>query len=432
MRKSVDVQLKTMNSKFWLGAIFILGFTLRLLSSTIGYHGDLNNNISWGEVANEKGLNGFYSSSNSDDWEFSAPNQPPLTILTLASVIALERKISDLIWYLNDRVVLFPSGLVWFWESWGEILMVKLPSILADFGIGYLIYKYFKNLKKEALGIKLFALWIFNPVVWYNSAVWGQTDGLVNLLALVAVICLIKKKLPEFSIFITLSMLFKGSLGIFMPVLFFYALLQRYRLIEWIKSIIYSLITIVLISIWFHPQIDLFKWLFDLYTKRFIPGEIGFLTANAFNVWWLVDSGKVYDSTLYFGLPARNLGILVTLLGNLGMMYWLYKKHNEKRFFASLVLVSLLSFLFMTRIHERYLYPFFPISTLLLGITPSYWRIYALFSLIHLLNLYNLFWVPPFPFLEQALTMSAFINSLALINIVLFLLTLRHLRHSNI
>lgn len=419
-----------LNTKFWLSAIFLLGFTLRLLTSAIGYHGDLNNNISWGKVANEKGLNGFYDGYY--DWEYSAPNQPPLTIFVLSGALLIEQKITDLIWYLNNNFSIFPSPLVWFWESWGEILMIKLPSILADFGIGYLIYKYFNNLKKEALGIKLFALWIFNPVVWYNSAVWGQTDGLVNLLGLVAVICLIKKKLPVFSIFITLSMLFKGSLGIFMPVLFFYALLQRYRLIEWIKSIVYSLLTIVLISIWFHPQIDLFKWLFDLYTQRFIPGEIGFLTANAFNVWWLVDSGKVYDSTLYFGLSARNLGILVTLLGNFGVMYWLSKKPNEKRFFASLVLVSLLSFLFMTRIHERYLYTFFPISTLLLGITPSYWRIYALFSLIHLINLYNLFWVPPFPFLEQVLTISAFINSLALINIVLFLSTLRHLRHSNI
>lgn len=432
------------NSKYWIATIFILGFILRLITSTIGYHGDLNNNISWGKVAYEKGLNGFYDgykvpdtrspygSSNSDDWEYSAPNQPPLTIIVLAGMIFLEEKVSTLIWNLNDKISIFPSALVWYWESWGTILMVKLPSILADIGIGYIIYGYFRSQKKDELGIKLAAIWTFNPVIWYNSAVWGQTDSLVNILGLLSITFLIKKNLPVFAIFFALSFLFKGSLGIFIPLLFFYALFQKYRLNEWVKSIAYCLITITLISVWFYPQLDLFQWLYSLYTTRILPGEIGYLTANAFNFWWLIDPGKIYDSTVYFIFPARIWGFITTLIINGCVIYWFSRKPNDKRLFAALILVSLASFMFLTRIHERYLYPLFPIATLFLGLSRGFLSIYLFFSLVHLFNLYNMYWVPGIPFFENLLSLNWFTNTLAVVSLFLFVLTLRHLKRANI
>ena len=58
--------------------VFSVAFILRIYMIFVGYHGDLNNNISWGLLSFERGLKGFYESSI---WPFSAPNQPPLTIL---------------------------------------------------------------------------------------------------------------------------------------------------------------------------------------------------------------------------------------------------------------------------------------------------------------------------------------------------------------
>lgn len=424
------------NIKFWLVSIFLLGLILRLGVSLVGYHGDLNNNISWGTIAYEKGLNGFYEgsglatkSNGEKDWPYSAPNQPPLTILTFALCRFVWQHLRDFIWYMNWQLLIFPSRLVWFWDDYGMTLLVKLPSIFADLGIAYLIYRYFKNQKT---GLILSAVWLFNPVIWYNSSVWGQTDSVVNLLGLLAILFLLKKKLPVFAVLFTLSMLFKGSLSTFVPVLFFYALWQKYSVKDWFKAILAGLITVLMVSVWFHTAGDLIIWLIDLYMKRILPGEIGFLTANAYNFWWLVDPGKIYDSTLYFGLSARLIGFVIVLAVNAGVIFWLGKKPDHKRLLLSLLIVSLVSFLFMTRIHERYLYPYFPVSTLALGFLPGYWPVYGLFSLIHLINLYNLFWVPGIGPLRNFLMLSWPGYVFSAVNLILFLLSLRQIRRVNI
>ncbi len=380
--------------------VFILAFILRIGLVGIAHHGDLNNNISWGNLAFERGLVNYYEG---EDWPYSAPNQPPLYILLFTAVRAVS-------WF-------FDVNMEW---------LVKIPGILADLGIGYLIYKITKRWW-------LAAVWLFNPVSWYNSSVWGQTDAIVNLLGLAAVLALLDKRLLSFSVLMTLSFLFKGSLLIFVPVLLFVAIRQKHTLSTWLKAGISSLLAVVTTSLWFHPQTNFFVWLFNLYQERILPGEIGYLTANAFNFWWLVDPGKTLDSTVYFGLPARVWGFVVVGIGLVGIIYWLSRKKVEsKRLFLSLAIASLLTFLFLTRIHERYLYPFFPYATILLTIAPAMVLPYIILSLTHLLNLYHLFWAPSIPVLESLYTYSWFPMTLSIINLGIFVYLLRQLKTSKV
>ena len=410
--------------------IFFAAFVLRAGLVFSAYHGDLNNNISWATLAEERGFKDFYEGEN---WQYSAPNQPPLTILTFAFIRKIWIFVENTSWWLNNNLKLFPSAFIWFWEQRGMILLIKLPGILADLVIGGLTFSYFKKrIKVENKALLLASVWLFNPIVWYNSSIWGQTDSIVNLFGLVAIFALIKKYLPKFLIFMTLSLLFKGSLAIFLPVLLFVAVKQGYSIKTWIKGILYSLFTVLLISIWFHPDPDLFFWLIRLYSDRILPGEIGFLTANAFNIWWFVDPGRVPDSILYFGLTARTWGFMAIFLVIIMLIQWLNYKINDKKLFFSFAILALASFLFMTRIHERYLYPFFPPATILLGFLPSFWIPYVVLTIIHLLNLYHLFWAPNLPALIDLFSRSIFPNILALINIATFFYLLRHLRKANI
>ncbi len=410
--------------KFALLFIFLTAFVLRLSVIVLAHHGDLNNNISWGTVAYEHGLNGLYEGkglplreNGEVQWPYSAPNQPPLTILFFAFLRLVWQHLRDFFWYMNWELQLFPSRLVWFWDEKGMDVLVKLPSIIADLGIGVLIYRYFEKKKKLKIALLLTTLWLFNPLVWYNSTIWGQTDSVVNLLGLIAILALTNKDLVKFAVFFSLSFLFKGSLGIFIPVLLFVAVAQRHPVKVWIKTIAYSLITAVLVSLWFHPNPDFFLWLFNLYTQRILPGEIGYLSANSFNFWWLVDSGKVLDNTYYFGLTARVWGIIITISGMGLIIKWLSKDTTDKRIFISLSLSSFLAFLFMTRIHERYLYPFFPLASIILGFIPTFWPIYLVLSITHLLNLYNLFWAPSIPFFEELLKNESIPKIISFINI---------------
>lgn len=395
--------------------IAITAFIFRLSLLFIGYHGDLNNQISWGKLITERGTVNFYEGN---EWPYSAPNQPPLTILLLGLMSLLWNVINVISWSLNNTLTIFPSGFIWFWEGRGIIFIMKLPSILADLGIGWLIYTFFKEKKEFKKAIVLASVWLFNPIVWYNSSVWGQTDSIVNLLGLLSVLSLLKKRLAWSTFWFTLSLLFKGSLSYFAPIFLAVSVYQKYSLKEWFISFVTAVLPITFVSLLFHPSIDFPLWLYNLYTNRFIPGEIGYLTANALNFWWLVDSGKTYDSILFFGMPARFWGFLLPFAVIALNLWNLRKGVTDKKLFFALALTALTIFLFMTRIHERYLYPFFPYATLLLGYVPLVWLVYIPLSIIHLLNLYNLFWVPSIPVLESLLKNGQVTNILSLTSLL--------------
>jgi len=402
-------------------SIFLVALLLRLSLIFVAYHGDLNNNISWGQLAAERGLAGFYEGL---DWSYSAPNQPPLTILMFAATSVIWQAVENASWWLNNNFPIFPSPFIWFWESWGMTLLVKLPSILADLGIGWLIYKYLLK-KKKKLAILITTIWLFNPIIWYNSSIWGQTDSIVNLLGLISVFALLRKNIYIFIVFFVLSLLFKGSLAIFAPILIFVALKQRHTVTKWLNSAFLAFATVLLTSVWFYPHVDFFFWLQKLYLERIFPGEIGYLTANAFNFWWLVDSGKTLDSITYLGLSARVWGF-AGIIGSMGAIgYWLRKKFSDKRIFLSFIFLSLAVFLFMTRIHERYLYPFFPYATILLSFIPGVAIPYIVLSITHLLNLYHLFWAPSFAPLEALYGLPWFAQTISIINIIVFFYLLR-------
>ncbi|MEK7526379.1 MAG: hypothetical protein AAB546_02780 [Patescibacteria group bacterium] len=409
--------------------IFAGAFILRFILIPSAYHGDLNNNISWGNEAVKNGLSGFYER---ESWNFSAPNQPPLYILLFATTSFIYQTILDFSWNINSKLAMFPSSFIWFWEAKGMIYLVKLPSILADLGIGLVIYKFFKQRKNEKLALGLSTLWLFNPITWYNSAVWGQTDALVNLFGLVSILSVLNGKLEKGIIFFVISILFKGSLALFAPLLLVISLCKKYKFVTLVKAAVCGFIVFVGSAMWFHINIDLPIWMINLYLNKFFPGEIGYLTANAFNFWWLVDSGKTLDNGVYFGLTARVWGLTAVTVSIVSLGIWISKKFDEKRVLLSFSILSLVTFLFMTRIHERYLYPFFPLATLLVGLIPGFWIVYFVFSITHLANLYHLFWIPTSVVLEGLYVEPLFACVIAVINIAAFIFVLRHLRSGRI
>ncbi len=398
--------------------IFIILFValiFRLSIMFVAYHGDLNNNISWGNAALDRGFVDFYEGK---EWQYSAPNQPPLTILMFTFTSWVWSVVENTIWYLNNTISIFPSTFIWFWETKGMTMLVKLPSIFADLVIGYLIYRYFEK-EKGIYKYTLPIIWLINPISWYNSAIWGQTDSIVNVLGLASVLFLFRRSLVGFSVMFTLSLLFKGSLALLLPLLLYVVLKQKYSRSDWVKAFVSSLVTVVLISVWFHPKVDLLIWLVNLYQVRIFPGEIGYLSANAFNLWWLVDSGKTLDSVVYFGLPARTWGFVITLGSMVAVMYWMKSNLKPKTVFLSISLLAIIIFLFMTRIHERYLYPFFPYATFLIRFIPSSLYPYIVLSFIHILNLYHLFWAPSFAPLEGLYLNPQFAQALSLVSILM-------------
>ncbi|MDO8340401.1 MAG: hypothetical protein Q7T59_00325 [Candidatus Woesebacteria bacterium] len=377
---------KLIKSKiFWI--LFVV-FCFRLILSFLIWHPDLNNHIDWGIRFWQYGPAKFYTENV---WNFTWPNQPPGTIYMFAGIRKLFEFIFGIFWIINTKIPAFPSIVISFFETNLYPALLKLPAILADFGVAYLIYKW-TNKKWASL------IFLINPVIWYNSSVWGQYDSVINFFALLAFYLLNKKKLLFAIIAFILSIYIKASLLIFAPIFLIIAIRQKYSFKKYILSLVLSLIVVALVTLPF-SQGEPFSWLYYLYKDKVFVDQLHVVTANAFNLWGTIfgvkDSAiEIKDFLPFFGFTYQIWGYILFTISYTPLLFKVYKNNDLKVVAWTLALTAFASFVLLTNMHERYLYPLFPYLTILLttGVVVN-WE-YWLITIISLLGMYN-FWFTP-------------------------------------
>ncbi|MEK7101384.1 MAG: hypothetical protein AAB860_00395, partial [Patescibacteria group bacterium] len=229
------------------------------------------NNLDWGRGAALYGLARFYDLPK-EVWPHSRPNQPAGSILLHLASYQFNNFASLLINWLNISLPVFPSKLVWWWEQSGELIAVKLPSILADFAIAAALVLL---TKKGWIGW----LYLLNPALWYNSGFWGQTDSVVAAFAIWSLVWLSKSRLLLSTIFLGLSLVTKAS---WLPLVPLYSIYYVRKFASQLSTLILVPLTILAVFFPFHPRLDLPIWLWQLFTQRLLPGESGFASVSAF------------------------------------------------------------------------------------------------------------------------------------------------------
>lgn len=380
--------------------IILVGFLLRAILAFVAWHPDLNNHIDWGIRFWQYGPAEFYKANV---WNFTWPNQPPGTIYIFAFIRKLYELIFSLFWFLNINIPLFPSNIMLFFEERLYPALLKLPSMLADLGIAYLIYKFFLERKKEALGLFASLLFLFNPVTWYNSSVWGQTDSIINFFALLAFILLFKNRFILATLSLAISFYIKASLLIFLPV-FLLILFKKQSFVGSVKSLGIAVAALALLSLPF-SQGNPIVWLFNLYPDKVFGQQLQVITANAFNIWaFLAGTHERPHSLLLGPLSYAWWGRILFGVFFFPSLYLVWRRQEPKLVFLSLSIIAFSSFIFLTNMHERYLYPLFPVFTILAVLEKRLLSIYIAVSALHLLNLYNLWWYPRIEFLVGILS----------------------------
>lgn len=97
--------------------------------------------------------------------------------------------------------------------------LVKVPPILADLAIGWLVWSMVRELggsDRLALGGALVA--ILNPVSWFDSVVWGQVDAFGVVFLLLALRALWRDRPERAAIFTVVAAIIKPQLGILVPL----------------------------------------------------------------------------------------------------------------------------------------------------------------------------------------------------------------------
>jgi dolichyl-phosphate-mannose-protein mannosyltransferase len=401
--------------------VFVLAFLLRLVLIFGPYHGDINSHLAWVSFIRNFGLRGFYESFNISAVSF--PNYPPLAIFSFLSVDFLYQKLFSFFWWLNINLAIFPSFFIPWFKEHGPAAFMKLPAVLADMGIGILIY-YFLRKQKRQLALLGSVLFLFNPAVFYLSGLWGQIESLVVFFLFLSFILLLEKKSLWGIVAFLLSLMVKPSALIFLPVVLILFLRNKVDFRLFLKTLVSVLALIFFLSLPFFSK-EPFSWFFKFYSNIISgPKEMFYLSANAFNFWSLLFGlGNIADKITFKEILAyRTWGIFLSLPLVLVILIKLWQTKKANKVFQASLLITLVIFLFMTRMHERYLFPIIPFLSVLAIINSIRFRwVYLFFSLSFFLNLYHNWWVPPINFLIVLLNNQLFIKGLTIFNLLFFL-----------
>ena len=330
------------------------------MSTFPAFESDQNAFRFWTDRLITLGPSHFYSSN-----EFT---NNPLGILYFFWLIGLLKNtlLSNIITYSNIDVFL------------------KLAANLADLATGFLIYKIIKEKLNFKLANIAALLYIFNPGLIFNSAVWGQYDSVAILFLVTCIYYCFIKKTPIFSlIFFSLACIVKPQSLQLAPFLLFY-FKKNYKLLQWLNSILAFMVTALILFFPFFPK-NPFYGIYSVFSGS--TNLFNCTSCNALNFWGIVGNWQ-NDMNLFFNIPLLFWGIIILLI-SLIIIFYLKNLKGDILYFT--ISISMLAFfMLLTRMHERYLSYFLPFILLAAFILKSRILIgfYLFFSIIFMLNLY--------------------------------------------
>ncbi|NLW02562.1 MAG: hypothetical protein GX027_04770 [Clostridiaceae bacterium] len=353
--------MKRYRDSFAFILFLLFAFIMRLIlaASVHGYDGDLDYYRKWADAASGEFLL-VYGSGNVD--------YPPLYLYILHFIGRALRALD-----------LAPGSIL-------GIMLFKMPAMLADIVSGILVYRAASRQMPGKTALVLSGLYLFNPAILVNSAMWGQTDSILTLLAVSGLYCLYHDSIMASAFFFACACLMKPQGFIFLPVLFL-ELVRKKSLRKFLLCMATGLFTGFVIILPFSLWRDVW-WVVRLFAGDW--SKYAYASLHAHNIFALAGGDMVKDSAQFLFMPYKAWSWLFTL-AVLGFFLYLYLKSGAKtRIFAAALVLQAGIFMFTTRMHERYLYP----AVLLLIMVFIYTgdrRIFGLFGLLGITVFINQF-----------------------------------------
>lgn len=268
-------------------------------------------------------------------------------------------------------------------------IFIKTITTVFDFMTAYFI---FKIVSRYNIRWKFFApiLYLLNPAIIFNSSIWGQVDGIFTFFLIASSYFIIEKKeIFKSSLLSSLGILIKPHSIVILPVLLLYAF-KNFLRNKFYKSIILGVLVFVALSIPFFPNNPILG-IFELAVKS--QDVYKYTSLNAFNYWALFGLWRPDNQVLI--LSYKTWGALFFLISLMLVALPLLKKQVEKKeYYLSSSILIISSFTLLTRMHERYLFPFLGFILIAAIIYRSRFLIsvYVLSSLLNFINLWYVYY----------------------------------------
>lgn len=267
-------------------------------------------------------------------------------------------------------------------------ILLKLPANAADIISGFIIYLLIKKVANKKWAIIGYLMYILNPALIFNSSIWGQYDGLATLFLLISTYMILIKKGPELSfVSFATAWTIKPQAIFFAPVLLLLTL-SSLKPFRWLTTITAFLITILIIYFPFFRANPLEG---VLYVNNNSANLFNCTTCFAFNFWGIFGNWQE-DVQKFIGIPFLIWGVILLIMTFIPIFFSksIIAKFKPSYFYLTSAISIMACFIFLTRMHERYLFPLFPF--LLLAAISFRSKIlitlYIFMSGLHLLNLY--------------------------------------------
>ena len=388
-----------------LVVLLLAGLALRLTIAYVlfpasGFESDLALYASWAATMAEHGPAGFYANAGFSDY-------PPAYLY--------------LLWLVGK---LAPAG--------GAGDLVKIPPMVLDLAVGYAIYRLVRGwtwpgARGETLALAAAALYLFNPVSFYDSALWGQSDAAGALVLLLGVAALIRGNSEGAAALAAAAALVKPQFGVVLIPLVLFVLLRRHlvrpgsgpRRRPWAPAGLAALLTreqgwprllTALAAAWaaFFVMALPFGMGPVEYLERMFgtAGQYGYLTVNAYNLWALLGAGGAPSLAeriqLERGHPAaagagpgsghRRRPARGRLRS--GAACGQPSADDRWTIIVAATLLATAFFVLPTRVHERYIFPVFALMPLL-AVVQRRWAIaLLLLSVGAFINLHGVLTLP--------------------------------------
>ena len=397
-----------------IAILLLVGLLLRLLLAYVllpgsGFESDTATFTAWADQLAKTGPGSFYATAGFADY-------PPGYMYLLWIVGELGHILAPLAH--NDATAAIAA-------------LIKIPPILCDIAIGYVLYRIVLSWRGDKpnarrLALMAAAIYLFNPVTWYDSAVWGQTDSVGSLVLLLSVWALIRGNSEGAAVLATVAALIKPQFGVVALPLVGVVLLRRHlfkpedqprnkvlvpqRIRGWfeyergawrlVSSAVASLIVLLVIITPF--SLGPFDFLQQMAKTA---GGYPWLSVNAYNPWAMLGSdgnqplafggGWSPDTVPLFGpIPGFAVGTVLLAVGfALGLARAAWRDDRRTILFVA-TLLALGFFMLPTRVHERYMFPIFALLPLMAIVNRRWAAATIVLSIAAFINMHGILTTP--------------------------------------
>ena len=297
--------------------------------------------------------------------------------------------------------------------SHGPWLLLKWLPILADVGIALLLAYAGRRWYSQRTALWAAGLYLFIPVTWYDSAVWGQMDSVAALPMLAALILIINRR-PEWSAVLLVAGILTKPQAVLATLIFVPVLLSQvlHRELPWWRipttfaAGLAGFVTLVntwSLSVYVEgaagslPVVGNLLGLAEQYFST--AGLFPYMSVNAYNMWALTGDPSMAsqfatrevtwttDNYTLFGQSAHAIGLGLFAFLCVAIFVGLLLRHDARAVFIATAIILVSFFAVTTRVHERYLVHAFAILAL---VWSSHWWKRVLLVCLAAVNTLNL------------------------------------------